>query len=539
MMSSRNRVILSTMSTRARTKTVAAAAATATGYVALYLRISEDKSGRVEGVKAQEKWGRAYAAQAWPGVPVRVFADNDLSAAKDDVVRPAYERLREAVAAGDVAQLWTVEQSRLERREVGWFTLAAELDAAGIDKIHTRRDGIVHILDDVAGIKAVLAAGEVRKLRKRVTDKAAELAAEGRPGGGVAYGYRSVINKKGQKDLEIVDEQAAVIREVADWVLDGWSLARIAGTLKDRGMSGATRRRIHDQNGEIVMDGDGQPMMRPSQISPTAVKSWITKATVAGLRAYKGELITATWPAILDRATWDAVRDKLTNVRTVKAKDGTVFEVNPVQRNTGRRYLLTGGTARCGVCEAPLTAVERALRGKRKVYYQCHPNQGGRGCVGIIGDPFEAHVVAEMLDELDRPEVLAELEADEHAARREDLGKALRDLETQRREGARMWAKREITSEEWTAARGVFDGDERTLRADLRAIPAPVGRVDPESIREGWAEMNLDERRDFISMFVKRVTVVRARPGTMGFDKDRVKVQWRHGDGRDLVGLVN
>jgi site-specific DNA recombinase len=90
-----------------------------------------------------------------------------------------------------------------------------------------------------------------------------------------------------------------------------------------------------------------------------------------------------------------------------------------------------------------------------------------------------------------------------------------------------MWAKRQINADEWTVARGEVDSEERALRVDMAAIPAPVGRVDPALIREGWGAMNLDERRQIISMFIERVTVVRARPGTMGFDKDRVKITWR------------
>ena len=33
-----------------------------TGYVALVCRISEDKTGRVEGVGLQKRWGNTYAA---------------------------------------------------------------------------------------------------------------------------------------------------------------------------------------------------------------------------------------------------------------------------------------------------------------------------------------------------------------------------------------------------------------------------------------------------------------------------------------------
>lgn len=139
-------------------------------YVALYCRISIDRQGRQEGVTRQERWGRDYARQTWPGMPIRVFSDNDLCAADDDVVRPAYDDLREAIRRGDVAHVWAVEQYRIERREIEWFRLAAEMDAAGITELHTNRDGIVRVHDEVAGIRAVLGAAEVRRIKCRVND---------------------------------------------------------------------------------------------------------------------------------------------------------------------------------------------------------------------------------------------------------------------------------------------------------------------------------------------------------------------------------
>src|SRR3954468_23212899 len=94
--------------------------------LALYCRISSDKTGRHEGVDAQEAWGREYGAVHFPGLPIEVFSDNNISAAGDDY-RPEFERLRVAVQAGRIPRLWSVEQSRLERRKVEWFSLAAEL----------------------------------------------------------------------------------------------------------------------------------------------------------------------------------------------------------------------------------------------------------------------------------------------------------------------------------------------------------------------------------------------------------------------------
>ena len=179
----------------------------ATKYTFVYTRISADQQGRAEGVQAQERWGREYAAGTWPGVPVRVFTDNDLSAAKDDVVRPAFEEMREAIRRGECAHLWSVEQSRLARIEYVWFSLVADLIKADVGDLHTKRDGIIRLDDVVGGIKAVLSADEVRKLRKRLLDKKAELARQGRPGGVASFGYRQrIYTPAEQKRLEAWQE---------------------------------------------------------------------------------------------------------------------------------------------------------------------------------------------------------------------------------------------------------------------------------------------------------------------------------------------
>lgn len=475
--------------------------------MALYCRISRDKTGRVEGVKAQEAWGRDYAVGAWPGLPVELFADNDISAANGDH-RPRYEALREAIARGEVAHLWAVEQTRLERREVEWFRLAAELDVAGITELHTNRDGIVRVRDEVAGIKAVLAAGEVRKLKRRVNDRLAEIAADGRPPGGRTYGYRHGTDETGGKTLLIITELAEAIEDAAEKVLAGWSLARVAADLTARGFTGSAG----------------------GKITGYTVRSMLTNPTVAGLRVHQGRVVgRGVWEPILAEDTWHAVRNKLAAPRTVDRVDGGTY---PIGRrppaSTGRRYLLTGGTAVCGVCDHPLIASLKQLKnGKVRPYYLCHPKTGGQGCVGIIAEAFEAHVVDHLLAELDKPAFREALAADEHAARRDEITAGLRAVDNQRNDLAAMWAAGELTADEWRTARRALAEREQQLRADLAAVPPPVAHIDPALIRDGWEAMNLDERREIIGMFVVRVTVAKAKPGTNSFDAGRVDIEWR------------
>lgn len=475
-------------------------------YAALYCRISKDRAGRMEGVDAQERWGRDYAAGAWPDLPVLVFADNDISAANGDH-RPGFEALRAAIGRGEVVHLWTVEQSRLERREVQWFELAAELDAAGIPELHTNRDGIVRVRDEIAGIKAVLAAGEVRKMRRRVNDRLAEIAADGRPGGSTVYGYARGLDESGGKTLVLIPEQAAVIRDAADKVLAGWSLARIAAALVARGLTGA----------------------HGGKIKGFTVKGMLTNPTVAGLRVYQGRVVgKGVWPPILDEQTWHAVRNRLAAPRVVNRADGGTYPISGSYRGTGRRYLLTGGTAVCGVCDRPLVASMKQLKNRTtKPYYLCHPMAGGRSCVGIMAERFEAYLVERLLDELDKPAFLDALGIDEHAERRKEMTSALRAVDDRRNELAAMWAADDLTADEWRTARRSLAEREQQLRNELASVPPPVSHVDTSVIRAGWQVMNLDEQREIVGMFVERVTVSRATPGTHGFDDGRVAIEWR------------
>ena len=508
-----------------------------TGYAALYCRLSPRPDGSYEGVPAQAEWGRAYAAKTWPGVPVRVFSDAGISAANGDR-RPAYEALREAIAAGEVACLWSVEQTRLERREVEWFTLAAELDAAGIAELHTNRDGVVRVRDEVSGIKAVLAAAEVRKLKRRVNDKLDKIAAEGRPSGAQVYGYRRGTDETGRKTLVVVEDEAATVRDVAAKVIAGWSLSRIAADLREQGLHGAHRRKVRDEAGEVRLDEAGQPVTRPTAITGTTVRKMVTNPVIAGWRVHRGvTLRRGVWPPILDEATWNVVRDKLAAPRTVERVDGGTYPVPGVHGSTARRYLLTGGVATCGVCGAPLVAqmkqLSRKLANGTRVlwkvapYYGCHPKVGGKACVGLMGDPLEEYVTTRVLDELDKPAFREALAVDSHDDERERVTTKLRAAEGRRKRLASQWGAGDLTDEEWDAARVALDSTERALRIALAAIPPAVAHVDPGLIRDGWSAMNLDERREIVGMFVAKVVISRATPGTRFFDDRRVAIEWR------------
>jgi site-specific DNA recombinase len=480
--------------------------------VALYTRLSpKPNGGGYEGVDDQIAWGQAYAAKAWPGEPIEVFADRGKSAGRDDVRREDFDRLREWVRAGKVTRLWTVEQSRLTRREIEWFEFAAELDAAAITEVHTNRDGLVRVGDEVAGIKAVLAASERKKMLRRLKDTLDEKAAKGEPPGVRPFGYIHATTENGTRTYEVVPEQAEAIEFAAEKVLAGWSLASIAADLDGRGIRGT--------HGGRVTSG--------------AVKSWLTSPSIAGQRVHSGEVVgPGNWPAILDLATFKAVGARLTGPRTVQRADGSSYQVGAAHRgNPGRRYLLTGGLAVCDVCKAPLTGTVKQLRNAKgvrsKPYLVCHPTTGGRGCLGIMLPEVEEHVVEELFAQLDRPEFRDAQGDDDHEAERARLVTSLEGIDGQRLELAAMWGRRELTTAEWQTAKDELTVQEQQLKDDLAGIPVTSATVNGAALREDWDEFTLDEKRAVLRRHIASVTIRRAtRHGRPGLDTERVTIDW-------------
>lgn len=90
-----------------------------------------------------------------------------------------------------------------------------------------------------------------------------------------------------------------------------------------------------------------------------------------------------------------------------------------------------------------------------------------------------------------------------------------------------MWAARQLSGVEWAEARAGLDAEQHRLEAELASLPMPEEKRDPTAILADWPVMRLDERRQVIRDYITKVTIHRAKPGTQGFDRNRVSIQWR------------
>src|SRR5215208_5669155 len=106
--------------------------------VALYARVSTERQAESQTIEQQLERLHAYAAQqAWPIGPEQTYRDDGVSGARLD--RPALDRLRDAVARGDVDRVLITSPDRLARRYAYQVWLLEEIERAGCAVVFLER----------------------------------------------------------------------------------------------------------------------------------------------------------------------------------------------------------------------------------------------------------------------------------------------------------------------------------------------------------------------------------------------------------------
>lgn len=460
-----------------------------------YTRISDDKRELGEGVGRQDDDVRALASRLGWTIG-EMITENDVSAFKRRrvrlpdgseamrVVREGFARLIDMIANGEADGLIVYDLDRLAR---DMRDLEDLIDVVERSKIPVASvTGSLRLASDadiaMARIMTVIANKSSRDTSRRVARKHEALAAEGRPsGGGIrAFGYR-------RDGITVEPTEAEVIKEIAERIIGGWSLHRIADDMNERQVS----------------------TVRGGPWTAKNVKGVVVKARVAGLRTLRGEVVgDAVWSAILDRETWEAVCDVLAS----RAGSGAQRLV----------YWLTGSLY-CGLCDKKLVAWN-GTRGKR---FWCATPSGGCGKIAVLVKHAEKEIERRLLEYLGEPDVLDALQRARSAP---DSLKTLRaDLaedEAMLAELARAWASKQITFAEYTEARRVIDQRVREAKSVVSGMTPRVVRrlLEAKDTRVGWESLGPFEKREVVKTLVPDgFTVQPAEPHRAVFNPDRIK----------------
>jgi len=163
---------------------------------------------------------------------VRVFADRDLSGWKEGTKRPGFTAMERAVEGGQVDAVMAYSLSRLGRRATRLLSFAESLQEHGVDLV--LHDNAIDTTSAAGRMFFTFIAGmaqmESEQKSESVKSSTGLAAAAGRmhTGGHRQFGYN--------RDATVREDEAAVVREIAERLLGGESIRNVAYDLNERGV---------------------------------------------------------------------------------------------------------------------------------------------------------------------------------------------------------------------------------------------------------------------------------------------------------------
>jgi DNA invertase Pin-like site-specific DNA recombinase len=344
--------------------------------------MSKDKTGEALGIARQTALCQEKGT-GLGGKIVEIYPDNDRSASTGRK-REHYLRMIDDIRSGRINGVIVYDLDRLNRspRELEDFLDLADEFQVALASV----GGDVDLATDngrlYARIKAAVARAEVE--RKSARQKAAlrQKAMMGRRfNSRRAFGYAD-------KTMQVVPEEAAAIREGAQWLLDGVTLAEVARRWNRAGLRTRSDR----------------------EWSAEAVSQLYRNPRIAGVRTYlreivviDGEPVKAEWAAIIDLETWQAVHGLMSDPRR--------------RWPPASAQLLLSGVARCGRCGGRINSGGRR-QGNAKVAprYRCMTDASHINRTAGPVDRFVVDVLFARLSDREYAEDLAQPE------RKTDIG---------------------------------------------------------------------------------------------------------------------
>jgi len=509
---------------------------------AIYARVSSEQQSEAQTIASQVAALRTrVAADGLALLPEREYIDEGYSGAT--FVRPALERMRDLVASGGLDRIYVHSPDRLARKYAYQVLLLDEFQSANVQVIFLNREIGRSPEDDLLlQVQGMVAEYERAKILERSRRGKRHAARCGKVSvlSCAPYGYRYVAKRDtgGEARLDVVLEEARVVRQIFTWVAqEKASIGEVCRRLEQAGEPTRTGKTHWDRSsvwgilknpiykGTAAFGktriGPLQPRLRPPRggsLQPRRAYS------VADVAAEEWTFIPA--PALVEEAVFATVAEQLQENRK-----------HARQRQRGARYLLQGLIV-CGGCGYSYygKAVSlKAAKGHRRdyAYYRCLGTDAYRfggericGATQVRTDLLDATVWQEVCSLLENPARLEQEYARRLDPQAEAEAPTLTTMEAQigkLRQGiARLidsYAEGLIEKDEFEprlarlrerVARLVQTvkqlSDQASLQADIRLI---LGRLEDfaAQVQSGLADADWQMRRDIIRALVRRVEV--------------------------------
>ena len=321
---------------------------------AIYARVSSDAQAQEQTIDSQVADLRRQVAQDGATLSeTNCFLDDGVTGST--LQRPALERMRDAAYVGGFQRLYVHSPDRLARKYAYQVLIVDELQKQGIEIVFLNRAiGVSPEEDLLLQLQGMFAEYERAKIMERSRRGKRHAATRGQVSvlSAAPFGYRYITRDAGDGTgaYEILEEQAAIVRQVFEWVgRDRLSIGEVTRRLTNSDAKTATGKDWWDRTTVWGM------LKNPAYKGSAAFGKTCTGPRRSQLRTQRGDSplprrtgstydteasrrISIAVPAIVSDELFATVEQQLTENRQ-----------RGRESKRGAKYLLQGLTV-CGSC---------------------------------------------------------------------------------------------------------------------------------------------------------------------------------------------
>lgn len=277
--------------------------------VAAYARVSTDSEEQLSSYEAQVEFYTRYIRSNPEWEFVHVYTDEGISGTNTKK-REGFNQMVADALAGKIDLILTKSISRFARNTVDTLTTVRKLKEKQVE-VYFEKENIYTL--DAKGevmitIMSSLAQEESRSISENITWGKRRSMEEGKFS--LAYRYFLGYQKGENGILEIVEEEAKIVREIYRLFLDGWTIRAIADHLTGKGVPTPRGKRNWSVS-TIMSILTNEKYKGDALLQKTYVADFLTKR----VKKNRGEIpqyyIKDSHPAIIDPATFDLVQEEI------------------------------------------------------------------------------------------------------------------------------------------------------------------------------------------------------------------------------------
>ena len=332
--------------------------------VAAYCRVSTELEQQQSSYDIQIEYYTRHIMQNPNWIFAGVFADDGCSAT-NTFRRDDFNQLMDQCLKGKVDMVITKSISRFARNTVDCISWVRKLKEKNV-AVYFEKENLNTLDDSTEMILTILssqAQEESRAISTNVKWGYARKFEKGESTRQRSYGFR----KAPTGEMCIVEEEAAVIRNMARWFLDGDSLERIKHRLEEAGIETTTGKKTWS-TGTIYNILTNEKIMGDVLLQKTFTADYLTKRRVKNSGQQKQYYVKNHHEAIIPKTVYYKIQEEIARRSSLK-KAGT-RKGKTAQGVYSSKYALTGIMV-CNECGAHYRRTTWAKNGKKVIVWRC------------------------------------------------------------------------------------------------------------------------------------------------------------------------